>query len=41
MEQAEWVRGQNQSGHQLEEVLLALLDQSVDKQIVLNENVIN
>ncbi len=39
MEQAEWVHGQNQLGHQLEEVLLALLDQSVDKQIFENENI--
>ncbi len=39
MEQAEWVHVQNQSGHQLEEVLLALLDQSVDKQIFENTNI--
>jgi len=39
MEQAGWARGQNQLGHQLEEVLPALLDQSVDKQILQNENI--
>lgn len=39
MEQAEWVHGQNQSGHRLEEVLLALLAQSVDKQIFEYENI--
>lgn len=39
MEQAEWVRGQNQLDHQLEEVLPAQLDQSVDKQIFKNENI--